>query len=123
MKNRQAYCICIAILVIVGAYTSYSAVRAYIIEHNKAFAHSWIKKVREVESIYHKQHGRYGSITDLSIVGLLEKEWTQVSERPYRFEIVVTEGGYEASVIPLAANSPYISYFLDESGTIKRDSR
>ncbi len=123
MKIRLIHSICISILAVACLYTGYRLALAYVIEHNKAFAYSWINKVKEAENAYYEKYGKYGNLIDLSSVGLLEKEWTQASKRPYKFEVVVTEKGYEASVVPIDTDSPYIPYFLDESGIIKRDAK
>lgn len=122
-KKQLAYTVCIPILVIACLYVGHRIIRAYLIEHNKAFAYSWISKVSDAESAYYVKYRKYGSLIDLFNAGLLEKEWTQTSELPFRFEVVITEKGYEASVVPIADNMPYTSYFVNELGIIKRDSR
>jgi len=95
-----------------------------MVEINKTYVYSWTTKIREAENIFKSKYGRYGSLADLASSGVLAKDWAQTSKWDYRFEVIVTANGYEASAIPAPErtnNIVYSPYFLDESGIIRRD--
>jgi len=124
IKRRLSTGVTILLSFVVGMYVCRAVIRTYMIELNKAYAYSWMAKIREAENIFKSKYGRYGSLADLASSGVLAKDWVQTSKWDYRFEVIVTANGYEASAIPAPErtnNIVYSPYFLDESGIIRRD--
>lgn len=124
IKRRLITSIVILLIFASGIYVCRLAARAYFIERNKKHAISWITKVKEAQNIFKSKHGRYGTLADLASSEVIAPGWSQTSKWDYTFEVTVTEKGYEASAIPAtvkAYNVTYNSYFLDESGVIRRD--
>jgi hypothetical protein len=124
IKRRLSTGVFIFLSFVGGMYVCRYVIRAYMIEINKTYAYSWITKIREAENIFKSKYGRYGSLADLASSGVLAKYWVQTSKWDYRFEVIVTANGYEASAIPAperTKNIVYSPYFLDESGIIRRD--
>lgn len=124
VRQRLITIIIVLLVCVSGMYVCRLAIRAYTIERNKVYAYSWITKVKRAQDTFRSRYGRYGSLADLANSGVLEQDWAQASKWDYRFEVMITVKGYEASAIPMAEranNITYNAYFLDESGVIRRD--
>ena len=125
IKHQLITGVIILLSVVGGMYALYGfVIRPYIIGLNGTYAYTWMIKVKEAENAFKSKYGRYGSLADLADSGVLAPDWAQTSKRDYRFEVIVTEQGYEASAIPAPDRKYkvyYSSYFLDQSGTIQRD--
>jgi hypothetical protein len=124
VKRRLTICIVMPLVFISGMYACRLLVRAYSIERNNQYAITWMAKVKEAQNIFKSKYGRYGALAELAHSGVMAPGWSETLRYDYTFEVILTEKGYEASAIPATVrtyNIIYKSYFLDESGVIRRD--
>ena len=77
-----------------------------------------LENIKEAQSIYRNEKGRYATIEELMEAGVLEKEG--LDGYGYKFDIRVAGGRYEALATPTEyAKTGMRSFYMDESGVLK----
>ncbi|HJQ68665.1 MAG TPA: hypothetical protein VKA70_06820 [Blastocatellia bacterium] len=85
---------------------------------NEHVAMSILESLKEAQSIYRNEKGRYATLEELTEAGVLSKEG--IEGFGYRFEIRVAGGRYDATATPAEyGKSGLRSFFIDETGVLK----
>lgn len=114
----------VSLVIFICTFVIFSAISAYMNISNRLHAYNSMKMIRDAESTFKNKNGNYGSFSDLTRAGLIANDLAQGIVKGYRFELTVTENGYIATATLVKGNIidiGYYSYFLDESGEIRRD--
>ncbi|HEX5735750.1 MAG TPA: hypothetical protein VF131_23185 [Blastocatellia bacterium] len=84
-------------------------------EHAAMFV---LENIKEAQSIYRNEKGRYATLEELMETGVMEKDG--LDGFGYKFEIRVAGGRYEALATPTEYGKTGLrSFYMDESGVLK----
>jgi hypothetical protein len=94
---------------------------------NETVAVTSIRLISKAEREFAKRlvRGRYGTLTELAEVGLVDQELADGTESGYRFWLrLKANGGFEALAVPVKYGSVFgtgtRSFYLDESGVLRQ---
>jgi|GEM_PF-6113135 len=87
---------------------------------NSDTAHYWIIKIRKAEKTFKEAKSRYGSLDELTSIGLIEQELTNEIRHGYRYKLLASNHSYKATATPLEYQKTGLySFYVDHSGTIR----
>ncbi len=93
--------------------------RATILRHELT-AMRILGNIKEAQSIYRNEKGRYATLEELIESGVLDNEGIDLDGFGYRFEVRVAGGRYEALATPTEyGKTARRSFFMDESGVLR----
>lgn len=99
-----------------------------IIRLNEGVAVGRMKSIRTAQETYRKTTGagKYGTMNDLITTNLITNEVNSGGSIGYKFDLKITEEGYEVYAVPTRygeKGTGIFSYYLDQSGIIRGANR
>ncbi|HJQ24551.1 MAG TPA: hypothetical protein VKA60_11595 [Blastocatellia bacterium] len=99
------------------------------VQRNEAFAKSLLDSLKEQESAYKTQHGRYATLDEIIAdesmgtkdgVAALAQFKDMLERYGYKFEMTASASGYEATMTPIEyGKTAKRSFYTDQSGVVR----